>query len=203
MTLLQLPEEHDVLSCQHCLWQDQLLAERHLGTGPTCEWVLIKCLKKGEYKGEAIVLILLITLLTPVLGQDRVLQAQIPVLTPVWVLDHVCHHGLSLLQVHHQTLVPVLCPVLPQPGLIKLNHLPLAVRDGDVQVALVCVINKKIPFTRLDDNGSWKVHCSLERGRDSKGRNIQMTAENVCVAGGAVLRQTARGEYLLATMGET
>ena len=60
-------------------------------------------------------------------------------------LNHVRHHGLRLLQVHHQALVPVLCPVLPQPRLIKLHHLPLAVRDGDVQVALVCVVSQEVP----------------------------------------------------------
>ena len=48
MTLLQLPEEHDVLSCQHCLWQDQLLAEGHLGTGPTWKLNIFRMIEEGQ-----------------------------------------------------------------------------------------------------------------------------------------------------------
>ena len=101
--------------------------------------MLVEHPEEGEDEGEAVVVVAVVASLAPVQG-GGLLQAKVPVLPPVRVLHHVGHGGVGLDQVDHQALLPVLAPVPPESRLIKLDHLALAVRHSDVEVALVVVV---------------------------------------------------------------
>ena len=101
--------------------------------------MLVEHSEEGEDEGEAVVLLAVVAGPAPVQG-DGLLQAEVPVLPPIRVLHHVGHCGVGLGQVDHQALLPVLTAVPPESGLIKLDDLAVAVRDGDVKVGLVVVI---------------------------------------------------------------
>ena len=104
--------------------------------------MLVEHPEEGEDEGEAVVVLTVIARLAPVQPKS-LLQAEVPVLPPVGITHHVRHGGVSLGQVNHEALLPVLAPVPSQAGLVELHHLALAVRHGDMEVALVVVILEK------------------------------------------------------------
>ena len=101
--------------------------------------MLVEHPEEGEDEGEAVVVFTVVAGLAPV-QCEGLLQTEVPVLPPVRVPHHVRHGGVGLCQVDDETLLPVIAPVPPQSGLIELHDFALAVRHGDVEVALVVVI---------------------------------------------------------------
>ena len=181
--------------------------------------MLVEHPEEGEDEGEAVVVVTVVVGLAPVQG-GGLLQTEVPVLPPVGVLHHVGHGGVGLGQADHQALLPMLAPVPPQSGLIKLHDLALAVRDGDVKVALVVVIlqetacNTTRPMTfslfsltqltlaRLDNDGGGVVPGPHEGCGQGEGRDVQETGEKLCLTHRAPPGETSQAEALLA-VGET
>ena len=114
---------------------------------------------------------------------------------------HIGHCRVHVPWADHQTLTPIILlphsrqqhSAPPQPGLVKLHHLALAVRHRDVQVALVVVVSQEtacrqdtasamnipviwqsgmLTFAWFYDNGSRVVPGSHERGGESEGWDV-------------------------------
>ena len=56
---------------------------------------------------------------------------------------HVSHSRISFTKVDHQTLQPVLTPVLPEARLVKLHYISTAICHCYVKIALVIVVSQE------------------------------------------------------------
>lgn len=93
------------------------------------------------------------------------------------------------MQVDDKALVPIQRPVPVDALLVILHHKSRAVGQRDVQIGLVHVVSQEVTFSRLHNDGARVVLGSLEGGGHHKWRDLEVTVEQVGVAGGAVARQ--------------
>jgi len=122
--------EHDIFRGHHSFGEDEALTEFNLRLSPACEWCLVQANQECENKVETIVVVFTVHLSRKYMLGRGLVEAEVPVLSPIWVLDDVLDLGVRPGQVEHQAVLPVKCPVHPQPRSVELVDLAPAVCDG-------------------------------------------------------------------------
>ena len=200
MRVPELPVETDVLGRQLGLGQDVVLAKVHLVLGPSTERVLLQSTEKTQDEGETVLVFFVIVVLGPRLGLDYGLHAPVPVLSPVGIQDNVRICMLRRQQVDHQAPVPILGLVRPDPSLVVLHDVALAVGDGDVKVAPVLVVRQEAALGGLDHHGAGVVLGSREGSGQLEGGEAELTVDEARGADGAGVREIEGEDLAVAVL---